>query len=196
MDMLKLWFSVAATVISLIAFLPYIRATLRQRIQPHCLSWTIWGMTTSIVFFAQLQTGAGVGAWPVGFSALIAFAIAAIALIKRGNLVITPLDWVFFGLALSAIPLWHFADSPMLAVILVTIIDVFGFGPTLRKAHQWPDSESVQFFGFIVVRNILVLLALEHYSLTTMLFPLAIGTMALVVMVVVLLGRAREKART
>jgi hypothetical protein len=182
-------FATIAIVISGLSFLPYIWSIFRGTVRPHLLSWSIWGLTTTIVFFAQRASGAGVGAWPVGISALLAFSIAIIAYFKRTDIKISATDWLFFGLALMAIPLWAVTHNPLWAVLLVTFVDVLGFGPTIRKAHRQPQTESVLFFSLIVLRNILVLLALEHYSLTTVLFPSAIGTMATVVAMTVIMQR-------
>ena len=190
----KTWLSMIATAISVIALLPYIYSTLRGNIRPHVMSWTIWGITTTIVFWAQRESGAGVGAWPIGFSAAVAFLIAGIAYSKRQDIRIASGDWVFFLGALAAIPLWWATDSPLLAVLVVTTVDVLGFGPTLRKAFHFPDSESLLFFYMIVLRNTLVLFALEAYSTTTALFPAAIGTMAMVVIALVTIRRAQIKA--
>jgi hypothetical protein len=38
-----------------------------------------------------------------------------------------------------------------------------------------PHEERIGFFAIFALRNLLVILALEHYSLTTMLFPAAIA---------------------
>ena len=189
----KTWLSIIATTISILALFPYLLSTLRGAIRPHVMSWTIWGITTSIVFWAQREAGGGVGAWPVGISAGVAFLIAITAYTKRGDLRIVRTDWVFFLTALAAIPLWYATSSPLLAVLLVTTVDILGFGPTLRKAYDLPHSESLLFFCMIVVRNVLVLMALESYSLTTVVFPAAIGSMAAVVAVVVVTRRAALK---
>jgi len=66
-------FATIAIVISGLSFVPYIWSIFRGTVRPHVLSWSIWGLTTTIVFFAQRAGGAGVGAWPVGISALLAF---------------------------------------------------------------------------------------------------------------------------
>ena len=52
---LKLAFSVVAIVLTLVTFIPYIRAILSGAIKPHVFTWIIWGITTVIVFFAQLE---------------------------------------------------------------------------------------------------------------------------------------------
>lgn len=190
----KTWLSVIATTISVLAIFPYVASTLRGAIRPHVMSWTIWGITTSIVFWAQREAGGGVGAWPIGFSAVVSFLIAIAAFTKRSDVHITRTDWLFFLSALAAIPLWYATSSPLLAVLLVTAVDVLGFGPTLRKAYDVPHSESLLFFSMIVVRNLLVLMALESYSLTTILFPAAIGSMAAVVITLVVLRRAKLRS--
>ena len=62
-------------------------------------------------------------------------------------------------------------------------MDLSGFLPTLRKINRDPYSESVIFFALFAVRNLLVLLALEHYSAVTMLFPAVIGVACLSIIV-------------
>ena len=67
----------------------------------------------------------------------------------------------------------------MWAVIILTGVDLLGFGPTVRKSYFQPHSESLVFFGLFAVRNAVVIVALEHHSLTTVLFPAAIGAACL-----------------
>jgi hypothetical protein len=45
----------------------------------------------------------------------------------------------------------------------------------MRRAYHQPHRESSGFFALGALRNLLVVLALEHYSLTTALFPVAVG---------------------
>lgn len=85
-----------AIALTLIAFLPYIASTLRGQTRPHVFSWVIWGITTFIVFLAQVQDGGGAGAWPIGVSGMITIGVAIMAYIKRADVSITRLDKVFF----------------------------------------------------------------------------------------------------
>ncbi|MBK8163995.1 MAG: hypothetical protein IPK65_12965 [Gammaproteobacteria bacterium] len=167
--------SAIAIALTLAAFLPYIRSIVKGEIRPHVFSWVIWGSTTFVVFLAQLADGGGAGAWPIGISGGITIVIAVLAYIKRADTTITKLDWLFFTLALWSLPLWYATSDPLWAVVILTFVDVLGFGPTVRKAYHFPRSESPLFFGLFAARNLLVILALEHYSLTTVLFPAAIA---------------------
>ena len=87
------------------------------------------------------------------------------------------LKWIgcFWSLALSALPLWFVTSSALSAVIILTIVDLLGFGPSVRKAYDAPKEENATFFAIGAVRNGFVLLALENVSWTTALFPAAVG---------------------
>lgn len=188
--MLKQLCSALAIVITFGAMLPYIQAIRRNAIRPHVFSWIIWGLSTFVVFLAQLAGGAGVGAWPVGLSGLISLYIALLAYTRRGDSLITQVDWLFLLGALSALPLWLITAEPLWAVVILTTMDLLGFGPTLRRAYNHPRDESLSFYAWIALRNLLVVLALEKYSLTTVLFPALVGS-ACVVVVALLTWRRR-----
>lgn len=172
---LKGFLSAAAIALTFLAFLPYIVSILRGSTRPHVFSWIIWGTTTCVVFLAQRADGGGVGAWPIGVSGLITLLVALLAWRGRADVSITAPDWLFLGAALSALPFWYLTADPLWAVVILTTVDVLGFGPTFRKTWHAPHTESLAFPGLFALRNLLVLLALEHYSLTTALFPAAIA---------------------
>lgn len=177
--MIKQFLSACAIALTFALFVPYIRSIARGELKPHVFSWVIWGLGTVIVCFAQLAGGAGWGAWPIGVSGAITFYVALLAYHRRGDTAITLSDWAFFGLALSALPFWFFTDDPLWAVVTLTLADLLGFGPTIRRAYYHPHEESVGFFAWAAMRNLLVVLALERYSPTTVLFPAAIGAACL-----------------
>ena len=177
--------SAVAITLTLIAFFPYIRSIVKGQVKPHVFSWVIWGTTTFVVFLAQLEGNGGVGAWPIGVSGIITIFIAFLALIKRSDITITRTDWVFFTLAISSLPFWYFTSDPLWAVIILTIVDVLGFGPTIRKAYVMPYSESLLFFALFSARNFIVIMALEYYSVTTVLFPAVIAIACILLMVII-----------
>ncbi len=189
--MLKEILSAFAITLTLIAFLPYIVSTLRGQTRPHVFSWVIWGITTFVVFLAQVNDGGGAGAWPIGVSGVITIGVAIMAFFKRADITITRLDKVFFAAAISAVPLWYFTADPLWAVVILTVVDLLGFGPTLRKAFYFPNEENLTFFGLFFLRNLLAVIALEHYSLSTVLFPAAV---ALACLLLILLISYRRKA--
>ncbi len=176
-------FSNLAMTLTVLAFVPYILQIFKGKVRPHVISWLIWGISTTVIFVAQLLDDAGVGAWPIGISAALTLSVASLAFVHRADTKIDGKDKLTLSVSLMAIPIWYLTAEPLYVVIILTLNDLSGFIPTLRKINRDPYSESVIFFALFAVRNVLVLLALEHYSAVTILFPAAIGLACLAIMV-------------
>lgn len=181
--------SALAIALTFVAFYSYIRSILQGETKPHVISWVIWGVVTFVVFFAQLADGGGVGAWPIGISGLITLYIALLAYLKKSDKQVTKTDLLFFTLAMLSMPLWYFTSEPLWAVVILTVVDLLGFGPTLRKGYNHPFDEQLTLFVIMFVRNAMVIVALENYSMTTILFPAASGLACLSVVLLVLVRR-------
>lgn len=186
----KLALSNIATLLTILAFFPYIRAICRQTTQPHLFSWLIWGIATVLVFFAQLADKGGVGAWPVGVSGALSLYVAWMAYRYKADVQITRGDWGCLFLAGCAIVSWYITQNPLWAVILLTVIDTLGFWPTVRKAYLAPHSENLTMYAMMLIRNLVVIAALEHYSVTTVLFP-AVMSLSIVLVGPVIMYRRR-----
>jgi hypothetical protein len=185
----KTLLSMIAIALTFLAFVPYITGILKGTTKPHVFSWVIWGSTTFIVFLAQLKGHAGIGAWPIGISGVITILVALLAYIKRSDITITNKDWLFFCIAMSALPIWYLMSDPLWAVVILTAIDVLGFAPTARKVYHAPYSEPISFVALFFVRNVLVLFALEYYSVTTVLFPAVIAIACLLLITLIIMRR-------
>ena len=181
--------SAVAIALTFAAFVPYIRTIIGGTTKPHVFSWVIWGTTTFVVFLAQLEGKGGVGAWPIGVSGSITIFVALLAYVKRADITITKTDWLFFASAMSSLPLWYLTSDPLWAVVVLTTGDVLGFGPTVRKAYRFPHSESLLFFALFTARNLIVILALENYSVTTVLFPATIAAACALLIAMVMYRR-------
>jgi len=187
-------FSAIAIALTFIGFLPYTVSILRGTVRPHVFSWIIWSVATMVVFFAQLDGKGGVGAWPTGLSGLVTILIAVLAHLKRGDTAITRWDWIFFVMALSSLPFWYYSEDPLWAVIILTVVDTLGFGPTIRRTYHHPHSESLMFYSLFTTRNLISIFALETYSVTTILFPAVVAATCLLFVVMAMIRR-RSLAR-
>lgn len=181
--------SIIAVVLTLVAFIPYICSIRSGRINPHVFSWIIWGVTTIVVFGAQLQDRGGVGAWPIGISGVITLYVALLAYLRRADITITKADWAFFVTAILSLPLWYLTSDPLWAVILLTIVELFGFSPTIIKSYNHPFNESLLFFALVIIRNLMAIIALENYSVTTILFPLAVALSCFLLILIIIFRR-------
>lgn len=181
--------SALAIALTFIAFLPYIRAVYRGAFQPHVVSWGIWGGATLAISAAQYAADGGAGAWPIFVSGLMTVIVAVLAYRRSRDGSVTRTDIFFLLLSLCALTLWFVTRDALMAVVLLTIVDLSGFAPTYRRGWWHPHDESVRFYAVMVLRNGLAALALEAYSLTTLLFPLAAGGACLIFVIMVMWRR-------
>jgi hypothetical protein len=187
----KEFLAATAVALTFAMFVPYIRSIQQGRTRPHAFSWIIWALSTLVVFAAQLAADGGLGAWPIGVSGLITAYIAVLAYRRHSDRTITRADWAFLAVALAALPCWLLTDNPLIAVVLLTGVDLAGFGPTFRSAYARPYEERMGFYLLGTVRNGLAIAALEQYSLTTVLFPAAVGVACFIFVAMVAYRRAQ-----
>ena len=83
-------------------------------------------------------------------------------------------DRVLFISALITIPIWYLTKNPTISIVIVTLIDVIAFLPTLRKTANTPKSETLMTHFISVVRHGLSIIALASYSIATVLYPAAL----------------------
>lgn len=179
--------------IAIISYVPYFRNIFAGKTKPHSFTWLVWAVLNGIAFAGQIQGNAGAGAWAVGFTTLATFSIFVLAL-KMGEKDIRRFDWICLVSAfLSLIP-WIITNDPLVSVILITIIDVFGFLPTVRKSIAKPHQETVTTFALSTVKYGLVVAALQEYSVITLLFPLSIAILNGLFVVLLLIRRKQVAA--
>ena len=181
---------ILAVVIGVVGYVPYYRDVLRGTTKPHPFSWFAFALLMGITFFAQFFTGGGAGAWVTGISAVAVAGIAVLSLAK-GEKEITTFDWLCFAGALLGVVLWRATESPLAAVVIVTVTDSVAFAPTYRKAYLRPQEETASLFVFSAVKYFTSLFALDVFNLTTALFPMALVITNFGFVFLVLLRRRR-----
>ncbi len=167
----KTTISIIAVLLTFIAYIPYVHDILKGKTTPHIYTWFIWGLVTAIAFGLQVSGGAGVGSW-VTLAVVIACFFVFMLGVRSNKKDITKLDTAFFLLSFLALFLWIIAKQPVLSVILVSIIDMLGFIPTIRKSWNKPYSETLFLYELNAFRHGLSLLALQQYSIVTWLYPI------------------------
>lgn len=178
---------IVTVCLSIIAYAPYLRDLLRQKIQPHPYSWFIWGLTATIMFGLQILNGGGAMSWSTLTVGIISFFICILAWKAGGKRLITWRDQITLGAALVALVLWLIADEPTLSVLLLVATDLFGFIPSVSKTWHRPYSETLTMWTINVFRHGLNIFAISTYSLLTLADPVvwAVANFGFVVMVIV-----------
>ena len=169
---IKTTIGIIAVILGFIGYLPYLRDVIKGKTRPHVYTWFIWGAVTIILYALQVSGGAGAGAWVTLLAGLLSLFIFFLGL-RNGDKNITNSDTIFFVSALIALVLWLVADQPVISVILLVTVGILGFGPTVRKSWNNPNSETLSTYFINAIRHGLSILALAQYSILTWLFPIA-----------------------
>lgn len=185
-----------AVMLTLIGYAPLLYKIFKGNVKPHPFTWFIWTFATLTVFFAQAFNNGGAGAWSIGFSGSITFVITIFAFSKRSDYKITIIDWVFLLVAFSALPLWFFTSNALYAVFILTVVDLLGYGPTLRKAYYRPHEEYIPTYVIMSIRNIVSIFAMREISLTNTLFQFAVTIANTMVITIILLQINKHKKLT
>jgi hypothetical protein len=184
----KIFIGLISVILVLVGYVPYIIDILKRKVTPHTFTFLIWSLASSITWALQVYGGAGAGAW-------ITFVVTAVCIfifllcLKYGEKSITFWDVAFLLLAIFSLFLWLVVKQPVLSMIFLVLTDVLGFGPTVRKTWQKPQSETLFTWWMAGFRHGLSVLALKDINLVTALYPVVWSIINILFCLMVLIRR-------
>lgn len=189
-------FKIALAAISigmtLVGYAFYFKDIFAGKTKPHAFSWLVWAVLTAIAFAGQMYDNGGPGAWVTATTAAVCFIIFGLALTK-GERYITTSDKLNLAGAGGALVLWFYTSDPVFSIILITFIDFLGFLPTVRKSFHKPHEETLIHYVLAGLKFVLAIIALDHYSVTTWLYPASL-VVANLLFALMLIIRRRQLA--
>lgn len=192
MQTIKIILGSIAVVLSIIAYVPYIIDTLKGKTIPHVLSWANSALVAFAVFGLQLLKGGGAGAWVTLVMAVISLVITMLGC-KHGKKHIKKVDIILFGLALVGVVVWLFIQEPAVATYILVAVTTIGFVPTIRKSFTHPKTETLSTYAINSIRHSLSLLALQAYSVVTVLYPAVWIAINVITSVIIIMKRKEGK---
>jgi hypothetical protein len=166
-------FGALAVIVGVLGQAVYIRSILRGETKPHLFTWLVWGTLGMIGFAAMVYDKAGPATWALGATAMLCL-ITSLLSLKYGEKTFTRGDKIALFTSMSAIIPWLLTDDPLGSVILISIIDIVAFYPTIRKSWSKPGEESLFAYNLGSLKFGLTVLAISNFTLTNALYPAAI----------------------
>lgn len=164
--MSKEYIAIIAAILAIVGNVPYLIDILKRRVKPHPYTWLIWTIVSGVTFFGQVAGGAGVGAIPTAASEIFTVIIFLFSL-QYGFKNIVKGDTYFLVAALLGLIPWALTKDPTLSVVIVVLIDVVAFIPTIRKTYIHPETETPLLYSMNALRHILALFSLEAINIAT-----------------------------
>lgn len=159
--------------IQLSGTLSYLKDTLIGKAKPNRVTWLMWTVAPLIATFAALASGAKWSVLPVfmaGFGPLLVFVASFVN--KNAYWKLGKLDYWCGFWAVLALILWGITKNPTLAVIFSVFSDAFGALPTLIKAWQHPETETVAVYFTALLSALTSFAAIKTWGLAEIAFPL------------------------
>ena len=187
---IKLIFAILSALVGISAFYPYFRDISSKKTHPHEFTWLIWAITQGTATAALWIGGGGVAAIPLTISTLLVVLVFLFS-IPGGDRYISRSDYVVLVISFLAIIIWWLLDNPLISVLLLSAIDVFGYIPTFRKSYHYPWSETLLSWGTFTVANILSIFAIEDYNFITMTYIVSISLTDLALLIFLIFRRKK-----
>lgn len=158
----------------------YFLSVWRKEIDPHPVTWFVGSIVSAVTFFGAWIKGGGLGVIPILASEVFTILIFILTLrmsVKKSFSNVKKLDLVFLIICILGLIPWYITKDPTISVIIVVMIDVIAFMPTLLKTKNNPSSEDGILYTTNVLRHILILFALANINIATSLHSFAMITL-------------------
>lgn len=163
--------AIAGGLISILALVPYIRDIFRRKTKPERAMWWIYSALFVLLFAAQLSAGA---TWllVISGSYVLSSLLIAILSLKYGYGSLHKRDGISLAVAALGFVLWLLTKEPVLAILIVIVIDFAGFWLTLTKTWHAPHSETLITWQLNCLSAIINLLSIGRWTITVAIYPL------------------------
>src|SRR3989338_3694066 len=131
---MKIIFAGVAISIIIIGYIPYLKDIFARKTAPHIYTWLIWLITQSTAIAALIYGGGKMGGAGLVAGVILVFVIFLLAF-KYGTKNITASDTILLAFSILAIAVWWQLDSPLLSVVIISLIDGIAYLPTFRKTY-------------------------------------------------------------
>ena len=166
---IKVILAIVGTVISLAAFVPYMKDIFKRKTHPHVYTWLVWVLVQGTAAAGIIHGGGRWGALELSVGTLLVGFIFVLSL-KFGTKNIRKVDALSLIVVLAAFILWWVFKKAEWAVVLVTIIDIAGYIPTIRKTYYEPWTETLVTWVAFTIGNLFAIAALQKFNLLTLIF--------------------------
>lgn len=163
----KFIIAIIASILTIIAYIPYLKDIFARKTHPHLFTWFIWMLTQGTAAVALLHGGGKFGSFSLITGTMLVMFIFLLSF-EYGTKDVSKNDKIILALALFAIMIWRQLDSPLLAILMVSIIDGAGYIPTIRKSFNDPWGETLSFWAMMAVVDCLAIIANAKYNLLTL----------------------------
>ena len=149
MEEFKYLIGLFAISLTFFGYVTYVRDIIHGKTKPHLFSWFLWALVSFIAFALQVYGGAGIGAYVTLAAVIMCLVVIILGVKYKSTSTVTRVDVLFLLAAFVAIGFWLFAKQPVISAVLITLIDLLAFAPTVRKSWNSHIKRPYHFMSLI-----------------------------------------------
>ena len=188
------FFGAISAVLSLWAYLPYVRDTLARRTHPQRAAWLIWSALATISFLSQAYEGATASLWFAGAQTLGTLVIFSLSIRLGVGGFLSKRDCKLVALAALGVIAWYVTDTAAYALAITISVSLLGGGVIVLKAYHTPQSETLATWSLCFVASIFALLSVGRLDWLLMAYPAYLLVLNGAIVTAIILGRSRRPA--
>lgn len=178
-----------ACILSVLAFLPYIRDTLRGGSRPERASWLIWSVLSTISFFSQLHEGARYSLMFAGSQVAITVTVFLLSIKLGHGRYFTDLNRLLYAIALIGLITSLVSDSAIYALAVAIAISLMGGIKTVCKAFRNPHTETVLSWFVALIASVFGAMSVGSLDPVLLAYPLYLVAVYASIIAAIIAGR-------
>lgn len=184
-----------AATLGALAYLPYLRDTLKGQTRPHRATWLIWAVLSSISTASQAYEGAGASLWFSGVQSMGTIAVFLLSIRLGMGSYLGRSDVPVLAGALAGLMLWALTDSAVYALGLSIGISALGGVATVAKSYRAPGTETLSCWYANLCASGLAILAVGQLSWVFLAYPVYLFGLYAAIITAIRLGRLQDAHR-
>lgn len=189
-------FTVLSGLTIALAYIPFIRGTIRGRVVPNRASWIVWFVQDVLMAASAIMAAVGPAAVMPVVWGLGAGIVLILSLTKGTRGAFTGLEKACLVLSGLGLLLWATTGSPRLALVASVSAACIGGVPTVVKAWAKPWTETMSGWLLMLLGTVFSALAIQEWTFDSGFLPVAIGLLQLSVAVPLVLYTFNASVRT
>lgn len=163
--MLPEYFAYIGVGISTIGGVYYFVETLRGRTKPNRVTYGLWTLFPTVIFFAQRAEGVeGLSFTSLLYALPGLMTFVATFFVAKSYWKTRALDYWCLSSAILGIVLWVVTDNALLALAFTLLADLSASMPTLYKCYIAPETESSRAYATVAGGAAVTLLAVQVWN--------------------------------
>lgn len=168
-------------IIFFLGSIGYFVETIQGKVKPNRVTWFIWILAPSIIFFSQIKQGVGVQSllsFMVGFIPLLIFLASFIN--KKSYWKIEKTDLICGSLSILGLILWQITKVGNIAIIFSIISDLLASWPTIIKSYKHPETENYRLYFANAIFALITILTIKIWTFETYSFSIYLLVLSIV----------------